>query len=66
VLLKLSENEGIYGLQENSGERKKCVLRAPAVPYVIRRRYRKDQSSRGASLYGIKQIFRFEIDFIFL
>ena len=56
----------INGAQEISGERKKCDLLAPEVHCVIRRMFKKDQSSIGASLNGSKQIFRFKIDFISL
>jgi hypothetical protein len=47
-------NKDFQGSQEISVERKKCDLLAPEVPHVIRRLYKKDQSSIGASLNGFK------------
>jgi hypothetical protein len=57
---------GVSDHKKFLGSGKKSDLLAPEVPYVIRRMYKKDQSSIGASLNGFKQIFRFEIDFISL
>ena len=71
----MAENQKVLGQMHKMGLRdhkkflgrgKKRDLLAPEVPYVIRRMYKKDQSSIGASLNGFKQIFRFEIDFISL